>query len=228
METPVYKLLIVEDDLGIAKAIENQAKMWNFDVRIAENFRDITGEVAAFSPHIILLDITLPFFNGYHWCSEIRKFSKVPIIFISSASDNMNIIMAMNLGADDFVAKPFDLTVLLAKIQALLRRSYDFAPTTNVLSHRGALLNLNDHTLSFHGDDILLTKNEYRILSCLMEKKGTVVSREKLMERLWETDQFVDENTLTVNINRLRKKLDGVGLTHFITTKFGVGYLIED
>lgn len=228
METPVYKLLIVEDDLGIAKAIENQAKMWNFDVRIAENFRDITGEVAAFSPHIILLDITLPFFNGYHWCSEIRKFSKVPIIFISSASDNMNIIMAMNLGADDFVAKPFDLTVLLAKIQALLRRSYDFAPTTNVLSHRGALLNLNDHTLSFHGDDIPLTKNEYRILSCLMEKKGTVVSREKLMERLWETDQFVDENTLTVNINRLRKKLDGVGLTHFITTKFGVGYLIED
>lgn len=228
METPVYKLLIVEDDLGIAQAIEAQAKMWNFDVRIAENFRDITGEVAAFSPHIILLDITLPFFNGYHWCSEIRKFSKVPIIFISSASDNMNIIMAMNLGADDFVAKPFDLTVLLAKIQALLRRSYDFAPTTNVLSHKGALLNLNDHTLSFHGDDIPLTKNEYRILSCLMEKKGTVVSREKLMERLWETDQFVDENTLTVNINRLRKKLEGVGLTHFITTKFGVGYLIED
>ncbi len=228
METPVYKLLIVEDDLGIAKAIEAQAKMWNFDVRIAENFRDITGEVAAFSPHIILLDITLPFFNGYHWCSEIRKFSKVPIIFISSASDNMNIIMAMNLGADDFVAKPFDLTVLLAKIQALLRRSYDFAPTTNVLSHKGALLNLNDHTLSFHGDDIPLTKNEYRILSCLMEKRGTVVSREKLMERLWETDQFVDENTLTVNINRLRKKLEGVGLTHFITTKFGVGYLIED
>lgn len=228
METPVYKLLIVEDDLGIAKAIETQAKMWNFDVRIAENFRDITGEVAAFSPHIILLDITLPFFNGYHWCSEIRKFSKVPIIFISSASDNMNIIMAMNLGADDFVAKPFDLTVLLAKIQALLRRSYDFAPTTNVLSHKGALLNLNDHTLSFHGDDIPLTKNEYRILSCLMEKRGTVISREKLMERLWETDQFVDENTLTVNINRLRKKLEGVGLTHFITTKFGVGYLIED
>lgn len=228
MDNPVYKLLIVEDDLCIAQAIQTQASMWNFDVRIVENFRDVTSEVTSFSPHIILLDITLPFFNGYHWCSEIRKFSRVPIIFISSAADNMNIIMAMNLGADDFVAKPFDLNVLLAKIQALLRRSYDFAPTTNVLSHRGALLNLNDHTLSFHGDDIPLTKNEYRILSCLMEKKGTVVSREKLMERLWETDQFVDENTLTVNINRLRKKLDGVGLTHFITTKFGVGYLIEN
>lgn len=139
----------------------------------------------------------------------------------------MNIIMAMNLGADDFVAKPFDLNVLLAKIQALLRRSYDFAPTSNVLAHRGALLDLNDHTLSFNGEDIPLTKNEYRILSCLMEQKGKVISREKLMERLWETDQFVDENTLTVNINRLRKKLDSAGLAHFITTKFGVGYLIE-
>ena len=208
MDNPVYKLLIVEDDLGIAQAIQTQASMWNFDVRIVENFRDVTGEVTSFSPHIILLDITLPFFNGYHWCSEIRKFSRVPIIFISSAADNMNIIMAMNLGADDFVAKPFDLNVLLAKIQALLRRSYD-------------------HTLSFNGEDIPLTKNEYRILSCLMEQKGKVISREKLMERLWETDQFVDENTLTVNINRLRKKLDNAGLIHFITTKFGVGYLIE-
>ena len=212
MDNPVYKLLIVEDDLGIAQAIQTQASMWKFDVRIVENFRDVTGEVTSFSPHIILLDITLPFFNGYHWCSEIRKFSRVPIIFISSAADNMNIIMAMNLGADDFVAKPFDLNVLLAKIQALLR---------------GALLYLNDHTLSFNGEDIPLTKIEYRILSCLMEQKGKVISREKLMERLWETDQFVDENTLTVNINRLRKKLDSAGLIHFITTKFGVGYLIE-
>lgn len=227
MDNPVYKLLIVEDDLGIAQAIQTQASLWNFDVRIVENFRDVTGEVTSFSPHIILLDITLPFFNGYHWCSEIRKFSRVPIIFISSVADNMNIIMAMNLGADDFVAKPFDLNVLLAKIQALLRRSYDFAPTSNVLAHRGALLDLNDHTLSFNGEDIPLTKNEYRILSCLMEQKGKVISREKLMERLWETDQFVDENTLTVNINRLRKKLDSAGLIHFITTKFGVGYLIE-
>lgn len=188
MDNPVYKLLIVEDDLGIAQAIQTQASMWNFDVRIVENFRDVTGEVTSFSPHII---------------------------------------MAMNLGADDFVAKPFDLNVLLAKIQALLRRSYDFAPTSNVLAHRGALLDLNDHTLSFNGEDIPLTKNEYRILSCLMEQKGKVISREKLMERLWETDQFVDENTLTVNINRLRKKLDNAGLIHFITTKFGVGYLIE-
>ena len=223
----MYKILIIEDDLTMAQAIQKEMKMWGNDAQYVQDFKNVLETFAEFDPHLVLMDITLPFYNGYHWCSEIRKFSRVPIIFISSASDNMNIIMAMNLGADDFVAKPFDLNVLLAKIQALLRRSYDFAPTSNVLAHRGALLDLNDHTLSFNGEDIPLTKNEYRILSCLMEQKGKVISREKLMERLWETDQFVDENTLTVNINRLRKKLDSAGLIHFITTKFGVGYLIE-
>ena len=222
-----HRILIVEDDEAIAGAVSRLIESWGLTPRCVRDFRDVLREFTDFDPHLVLMDITLPFFNGYHWCSEIRKFSRVPIIFISSAADNMNIIMAMNLGADDFVAKPFDLNVLLAKIQALLRRSYDFAPTSNVLAHRGALLDLNDHTLSFNGEDIPLTKNEYRILSCLMEQKGKVISREKLMERLWETDQFVDENTLTVNINRLRKKLDNAGLIHFITTKFGVGYLIE-
>ena len=222
-----HRILIVEDDEAIAGAVSRIIESWGLTPRCVRDFRDVLREFTDFDPHLVLMDITLPFFNGYHWCSEIRKFSRVPIIFISSAADNMNIIMAMNLGADDFVAKPFDLNVLLAKIQALLRRSYDFAPTSNVLAHRGALLDLNDHTLSFNGEDIPLTKNEYRILSCLMEQKGKVISREKLMERLWETDQFVDENTLTVNINRLRKKLDSAGLIHFITTKFGVGYLIE-
>ena len=223
----MYRILIIEDDRAIAETMQRQIALWGYEVRCVENFKDVLSEFTAFDPQLVLLDLMLPYFNGYHWCSEIRKFSRVPIIFISSAADNMNIIMAMNLGADDFVAKPFDLNVLLAKIQALLRRSYDFAPTSNVLAHRGALLDLNDHTLSFNGEDIPLTKNEYRILSCLMEQKGKVISREKLMERLWETDQFVDENTLTVNINRLRKKLDSAGLAHFITTKFGVGYLIE-
>ena len=222
-----HRILIVEDDEAIAGAVSRIIESWGLTPRCVRDFRDVLREFTDFDPHLVLMDITLPFFNGYHWCSEIRKFSRVPIIFISSAADNMNIIMAMNLGADDFVAKPFDLNVLLAKIQALLRRSYDFAPTSNVLAHRGALLDLNDHTLSFNGEDIPLTKNEYRILSCLMEQKGKVISREKLMERLWETDQFVDENTLTVNINRLRKKLDSAGLIHFITTKFGGGYLIE-
>lgn len=175
----------------------------------------------------MLLDITLPFFNGYHWCSAIRAVSKVPIIFISSAADSMNIVMAMSMGADDFIAKPFDGSVLMAKIQAILRRSYDFAPGMPIIEHRGAILNTDDNSLSYNGKSIALTKNEYRILLCLMQSRGKVVSREKLMEKLWETDSFVDENTLTVNVGRLRKKLDAAGLEGFIATKFGVGYIVE-
>lgn len=222
----MYKILIVEDDRGIAEAIKEQAKMWDLQAQCVQNFRNVLADFADYDPHLVLLDIALPFFNGYHWCSEIRKVSKVPVIFISSASDNMNIVMAMNLGADDFIAKPFDQGVLMAKIQAMLRRTYDFAAAVPVLEHRGALLNTGDNTLTYERERIDLTKNEYRILLALMENKGKVVSREKLMERLWETDSFVDENTLTVNVNRLRKKLDAVGLTEFITTKFGVGYII--
>lgn len=222
-----YRLLIVEDDLGIANAIKVQADSWNLEVCIIEDFRNIMTEFALFGPHIVLLDISLPFFNGYHWCSEIRKISKVPIIFISSAADNMNIVMAVNMGADDFIAKPFDQSVLMAKIQAMLRRTYDFAESVPVVEHRGAFLNTGDNTLTYQDNKIDLTKNEFRILLCLMENKCKVVSREKLMERLWETDCFVDENTLTVNINRLRKKLDSYELTHFIATKHGVGYIIE-
>lgn len=222
----MYRILIVEDDRGIAAAIKAQAEMWNLEAVCAEDFRDVLGEFARVQPHLVLLDITLPFFNGYHWCGEIRRLSKVPIIFISSAADNMNIVMAMSMGADDFIAKPFDGSVLMAKVQALLRRSYDFAAASPLLEHRGAFLDTGDNSLTYEGEKIALTKNEYRILLCLMENKGRVVSREKLMERLWETDSFVDENTLTVNVNRLRKKLDGAGLSDFITTKFGVGYLI--
>ena len=227
MDNPVYKLLIVEDDLGIAQAIQTQASMWNFDVRIVENFRDVTGEVTSFSPHIILLDITLPFFNGYHWCSEIRKISNVPVIFISSAADNMNIIMAVNMGGDDFVPKPFDLSVLTAKVQAVLRRTYDLSGKVPVLEHQGAILNLNDASLTYNGEKIDLTKNEFRILQTLMENKGRLVSRDTLMTRLWETDNYIEENTLTVNIARLRRKLDKAGLTDFISTKVGEGYIIR-
>ena len=222
----MYRILIVEDDPGIARAIEQQLKMWELDAQCAQDFKDIMAVFSAYEPHLVLLDISLPFFNGYYWCNEIRKVSKVPILFISSASDNMNIIMAMNMGADDFIAKPFDQSVLIAKIQAMLRRTYDFAGTVPVLEHRGALLNTGDGTLSYQGQVIELTKNEYRILLALMKEKGKVVSREKRMQRLWETDSFVDENTLTVNVNRLRKKLDAAGLNDFILTKFGVGYLI--
>lgn len=223
----MYKLMIVEDDAGIAEAVKSAAEAWALEVRICEDFHDVTGEFAAFMPHVLLLDIGLPFAGGYHWCREIRRISSVPVIFISSAADDMNIVMAMNMGADDFIAKPFDSNVLMAKVRALLRRAYDYAPASPLLSHGGAILNTGEGTLSYGGEKIDLTKNEYRILLCLFENKGKVVSREKLMERLWETDSFVDENTLTVNVNRLRRKLEAAGLCDFIGTKVGVGYILR-
>lgn len=223
----MYRLLIVEDDMGIAQAIKEQARVWGLEAAYVEDFRNVMSEFAAFSPHLVLLDISLPFYDGYHWLSEIRKVSQVPVIFISSASDNMNIVMAVNMGGDDFIVKPFDQSVLMAKIQAMLRRTYDFSKGVPVLEHRGALLNTGDNTLVYEDEKINLTKNEYRILLTLMQDKGKVVSREKLMQLLWETDSFVDENTLTVNVGRLRKKLEAAGLQDFITTKFGVGYIIE-
>ena len=222
----MYRVLIVEDDRGIAESVRDAAAAWSFDARCAENFRDVAGEFAAFAPHLVLMDIGLPFFDGYYWCREIRRTSSVPIIFLSSASDNMNIVMAMNMGGDDFIAKPFDLSVLIAKMQALLRRAYDFAPSAPEPEHRGAKLDTGAQALMYGGEKIPLSKNEYRILFSLMEAGGKVVSREKLMEKLWETDSFVDENTLTVNVNRLRKKLDAAGLPGFIATKFGVGYQV--
>lgn len=222
----VYRILIVEDEEGIAQAVKEQAELWGLEAECVRDFRNVMTAFAEYAPHLVLMDIGLPFFNGYHWCGEIRKISSVPVMFISSASDSMNIVMAMNMGADDFIVKPFDGSVLIAKIQALLRRTYDFAGSVPVMEHRGALLNLGDNTLVYQRERINLSKNEYRILLALMENKGKVVSRERLMERLWETDSFVDENTLTVNVNRLRKKLDGAGLEGFITTKVGVGYII--
>ncbi|MBO5282198.1 MAG: response regulator transcription factor [Lachnospiraceae bacterium] len=222
----MYKILIVEDDESIAQALARQIAAWDMEVRCVSDFHRVMQEFADFDPQLVLLDIMLPFYNGYYWCSEIRRVSKVPIIFLSSASDNMNIVMAMNMGGDDFIAKPFDMTVLISKIQALLRRTYDFGGVLPVLEHKGALLHTGDNTLTYQGEQIPLSKNEYRILLTLMENKGQVVSRERLMEKLWETDSFVDDNTLTVNVNRLRKKLEAAGLEEFIVTKFGVGYLI--
>ena len=223
----VSKILIVEDDLVIAKAIRAHLQSWGCEAQCAADFQNVLGNFAAFDPQLVLLDISLPFYNGYHWCGEIRKISKVPVIFISSASDNMNIVMAMNMGGDDFIAKPFDLEVLTAKVQALLRRTYDFGGQAGLLAHRGAILNTSDTTLTYEGQRIDLTKNDYKILQTLMENKGKAVSRDTLMLRLWETDSYVDENTLTVNVTRLRRKLEAAGLRDFITTKKGIGYLIE-
>lgn len=223
----MYKVFLAEDDDGIAAAITKRLVDWKFEVYRAENYRDILSEFVDFQPHIVLLDISLPFYNGFHWCGEIRRVSKCPVMFISSASDNLNVITAMNMGGDDFIAKPFDLSVLIAKIQALLRRTYDFARNIGVIEHKGAVLNTADATLTAFGERVDLTKNEYRILETLLENKGKIVSRELLMNKLWETDRFVDENTLSVNIARLRKKLDSAGLKDFITTKVGIGYVIN-
>lgn len=217
----------MEDDRGIAEAIAAQAALWDLDTRIVEDFRGVMAEFAAYDPQLVLLDISLPFFDGYHWCRELRKVSRVPVIFISSASDNMNVVMAMNMGGDDFIAKPFDQSVLMAKVQALLRRTYDFGAPMPVLEHRGALLNTGDGTLTVGEKRLELSKNEYRILLALMQSKGETVSRERLMELLWESDSFVDDNTLTGNVNRLRKRLDAAGLPDFIRTRVGRGYLVE-
>ena len=217
------KIFIVEDDPVIASAVAEHIASWGCEPRIARNFQNIVQEFVEFDPQLVLLDVGLPFYNGYHWCSEIRRFSSVPIIFVSSASDNMNIVMAINMGADDFIAKPFDLNVLTAKVQAMLRRTYDLGGQTRLLQHRDAVLNTDDSTLTYHGERVELTKNEYRILQVLMENKGKTVSRDVLMQRLWESDSFVDENTLSVNVARLRKKLDGAGLENFIATKKGMG-----
>lgn len=221
-----HRIMIVEDDPVIAGAMSKFIAGWGHQVHITENLQDIMPEFQAFQPQLMLLDISLPFFDGYHWCQEIRKVSQIPVIFISSASENLNIIMAINMGGDDFIAKPFDLSILMAKIQALLRRSYDFSGTSMQPQAHGAVLNTGDASLSFQGQRIELTKNEYRILEALMARTGTVVSRDTLMEKLWETDSYVDENTLTVNIGRLRKKLTAAGLPDFIVTKKGMGYLI--
>lgn len=224
----MYRIMIIEDDAVIAGAMRKHIESWGWQVHVAENFHNILAEFDEFNPHLLLMDINLPFYNGYHWCSEIRKKSRLPIIFVSSAADNMNIVMAMNMGGDDFIAKPFDLNVLTAKIQAVLRRSYDFSgfalPT---LEHHGAVLDIGSASLSYKGQRLDLTRNDFRILQTLLEHKGQVVSRDTLMERLWESDSFVDENTLTVNITRLRRKLDTIGLPDFIRTKKGLGYIIQ-
>ena len=222
-----YRILIVEDEKAIAEAIRGRMARWGLKAETVTDFRRVMEDFERVRPHLVLMDVSLPCMNGYHWCAEIRKVSPVPVIFVSSASDNMNIIMAVNMGADDFIAKPFDADVLIAKVQALLRRSYDYASAAPVLEHRGVILNTGDSSLTCRGEKMDLTRNEYRILLTLLQSKGKTVSREKLMEALWQTDAFVDENTLTVNVGRLRRKLESAGLKDFILTRHGEGYLVE-
>lgn len=223
----MYRIFIVEDDMTIANALSLHLSRWNYDVVCAEDFKNIVESFAAFDPQLVLLDIMLPFFNGFHWCQEIRKISRVPIIFLSSASDNMNIVMAMNMGGDEFIEKPFDLNVVTAKIQAVLRRAYSFQGSGNILEHQGLILNLNDASVMYREQKLTLTKNEFRILQILLESSGKIVSRDTIITGLWESDEFIDDNTLTVNISRLRKKLEDLVLGDCIKTKKGIGYIIE-
>ncbi|MCR5322347.1 MAG: response regulator transcription factor [Lachnospiraceae bacterium] len=223
----MYRFFIVEDDPAIAAILKQQLESWGHEAHVAEDLADIMPEFVKFDPQIALLDIMLPFYNGYHWCSRIREVSNVPVVFISSASDNMNIVMAMNMGGDDFISKPFDSNVLMAKLEAILRRAYGMGSRAAVMEHKGAVLNLSDASVSVNGARMELTKNEMRILQTLMENKGKIVSRETLMTKLWQSDSYVEENTLTVNVNRLRKKLEEAGLKGFIKTKVGSGYIVE-
>ena len=223
-----YKILVVEDDFTIASELKTMMTGWGYEVKLTENFEDILGEFHSFAPHLILMDIGLPFANGFIRCQKIREESKVPVIFLSSASDNINLVTAINMGADDFVAKPFDFNVLTAKIMAVLRRAYDFSEEKgDVIEYRGAAYNAADSSIMIDGEKIELTKNENRIMAALLNSKGSIVSRNTLMQQLWDDDCYVDENTLSVNVNRLRKKLEAAGLPDFIATKKGQGYIIE-
>lgn len=223
----MYRIMIVEDDTALAGAMKKQLEAYGNEVCLASDFVDITGEFSRLSPQLVLLDILLPFYTGFYWCSELRKITPVPIVFLSSASDNMNIVTAINMGGDDFIAKPVDPMVLSAKVQAVLRRSYELGESAPVLACHGALLNLNDASLLYGDTRIELTKNEFRILQVLFENKGKIVSRDTLMTKLWQNDLYVEENTLTVNVGRLRKKLEDAGLCDLIVTKPGSGYLAQ-
>ena len=223
----MYRILIVEDDSTIASNVAAHLERWDYETKQIEDFKCVMEAFQQFDPQLVLLDIVLPFFNGFHWCQEIRKISKVPIIFLSSANDNMNIVMAMNMGGDEFIEKPFDLNVVTAKVQAVLRRTYEFRGTADIMEWNGAILNLADATVLYQDQKQELTKNEFKILQMLLENTGKIVSRESIMTRLWDSNEFIDDNTLTVNVARLRKKMEQIGLGGKIITKKGIGYMVE-
>ncbi len=223
-----YNIMIVEDDSTIAGVLQNHLGKWGYYASSVQDFSAVLDQFQKEEPHLVLMDISLPRYNGFYWCGEIRKLSRVPILFLSSHTENMDIVMAISMGGDDYVTKPFDLSVLVAKVQALLRRSYEFGGHLNTLVHRDAVFHVGDGTLHYAGQKIDLTRNEARIMQMLLENKGSAVSRDALIQKLWDSDEFIDDNTLTVNVARLRKKLEDAGLNDFITTKKGMGYLVEE
>lgn len=223
----MFRVMIVEDDSKIREFVKESLEKWGYEVTAVEDFNEIFNIFVKHQPHLVLMDINLPSFDGFYWCNKIREVSKAPIIFISSRTSNMDIIMAINMGGDDFVQKPFSMEILLAKVNALIRRTYSYLNTeTDVIEHNGVVLNLMDNTLYYKEEKVELTKNEFKIVYMLMKNHGSVIDRDKIMRSLWEDESFVDDNTLTVNINRLRKKLSNIGLDEFIETKKGQGYII--
>lgn len=224
----MYKIMIVEDEEKISNIVKSSLEKWGFQAYCSENFEDIFQEFVRESPQLIIMDINLPVYDGFYWCSKIRNISKVPILFLSSRSTNMDIVMAVNMGGDDYVTKPFSMEVLTAKINALLRRTYSYTEgSLDTIEHNGVVLSLKNNTLYFKDKTMELTKNEFKILYTLMKKKESIVTREKLMQELWEDESFVDDNTLTVNINRLRRKLNDLGLEEYIKTIKSQGYIIK-
>lgn len=222
----MYKVMIVEDDEIISNSIAGYLNKWQYTTHEVSNFQNVITEFIEEKPDIVLMDINLPYFDGYYFCEEIRKISKVPIIFISSASDDMNIVMAMNIGADDFIEKPFKLVVLKAKIEALLRRVYNFNSSNSLIVYKEVIFDINKDEIKYKDNIATLTKNESKILTILLENREKIVSREEIITALWQSDNFIDENTLSVNINRLRAKLKSIGIDEFITTKKGKGYIV--
>ncbi len=221
------KILIIEDDLNVARELSISLKKWSFEVDIIKNFDNILKEVIDNKPSLILMDVNLPYYDGFYWCEKIREVSKVPIIFLSSRDSNMDIIMGINNGGDDYITKPFSTEVLISKINALLRRSYDYNNSDTLIYYNDAVLDIEKCIFRYDDKEIELTKNEIKILSLLIKNKEKVVSREKIMMSLWNDDEFVNDNTLTVNITRLRGKINELGLKDIIKTKKGIGYLIK-
>lgn len=224
----MFTVMIVEDDPTIARLLTAGLTKWGYSAFVCDDIGDVEGVFRRTSPQLTLMDVSLPRYSGYYWCERIRRFSTSPIVFISSHTASMDMVMAMSMGGDDYIAKPFDMDVVIAKIGALLRRTYAFPGAANALTHRGATLDAGQSVLLYEGKKLELTKNECRILLTLMEHRGAAVGRDTLMQRLWDSDCFIDDNTLTVNVARLRKKLDEIGLSGFIVTRKGLGYLVEE
>ncbi|WP_232423502.1 MULTISPECIES: response regulator transcription factor [Bacillus] len=225
----ILDVFIVEDDQALSREISNTLMKWGYQVAEVKNFEHITQEIIEANPKLVLMDVNLPSYDGFYWCQEIRKFLKIPILFISSRDSDMDIIMSVNVGGDDYLTKPFSPQVLVAKVQAILRRTYSYNPELphDVIRCGNVTLHIAEGKLYYKQEQLELTKNEFKILHILLKKQGTIVKREKIIEELWDTDEFISENTLTVNMNRLRRKLEQIGIIDWIITKKSQGYMIR-